>query len=140
MSSPGLSCPAVPTTFPLAWLLFGLPFASAAMIACIPPLRRLAVRWPAATLAVGVGGIVLFFVALLGLLPTSVTVPAIFGGAALGGFSCFWGYETDPLGGDDDWRRPPGFDDDPPPSPAGDPRIDWYEFDRLRAEWDPVRR
>ncbi len=124
----------------MAWLLFGLPFASAAVIAGIPALTRLAARWPAATLAVGISGIALFFVALLGLLPGSVTVAAVFGGAALGGFSCFWGYETDRPGSDDDWRRPRAFDDDPPPSPAGDPRIDWGEFDRLRAEWDAVPR
>jgi hypothetical protein len=123
----------------MAWLLLGLPFASAAMIACIPPLTRLAVRWPAATFVVGISGVAVFFVALLGLLPASVTVAAVLGGAVLGGFSCFWGYEPE-RPGDDDWRRPPAFNDDPPPSPGGDPRIDWDEFDRLRAEWDAVPR
>ncbi len=129
----------MPTTFPLAWLLLGLPFASAALIASIPPLLRLAERWPAVTLAVGVAGVSVFFLALLGMLPLSITVAAMIGGAAFGGFSCFWGHGTDRQDGGDDWRRPPPGDDEPPEPPGDHPPIDWGEFDRLRAQWGRPR-
>jgi hypothetical protein len=121
------------STFPAAWLVLALPFTSAAVIAHVRPLRELTASYHRITWTVGVVGLCAFAAALVGLVPTAWTVPAVFAGGAVAGFSCFWTKKPDD--GDDDWRRwTQPADDHGPPGPPG-VRIDWQQFDRLRSQW-----
>jgi hypothetical protein len=123
------------STYPGAWLLLALPFASAGVIAHVRPFRRLAARRHRLMWMIGVAGLCAFGAGLIGLVPTSWTVPAVVLGGAVAGFACFWPGRRDD--GGEDWRRGSLAPDDgqPPPSLPDTP-IDWQEFDRLRAQWE----
>ena len=121
------------STYPVAWLLLGLPFASAGVIAHARPLRELSALHHRSTWLVGVAGLCAFGAGLVGLLPVAWTIPAVFLGGALAGFACFSPARPDDDGGD--WRRwSPEPDDDRPPPTLPD-TIDWQQFDRARAQW-----
>jgi hypothetical protein len=122
------------STFPSAWLLLALPFASAGVIAHARPLRHLSASHHRVTWTVGVVGLCAFLAGLFGLVPARWTLAVVLLGGAVAGFSCFWTRRTDD--GGEDWRRPsPPPDDDPPPPGLPDIPIDWQKFDRLRSEW-----
>ena len=125
-------------TFPFVWLVLALPFASAAVIGRVRPLRALAGRHHRVTWTAGAVGLCAFLAAFVGLLPRDWTTEAVFVGGALSGFACFWPRKPDDEG--EDWRRWEVDPDreGPSPGPSGDP-IDWQEFDRLRARWERGR-
>ena len=125
-------------TFPFAWLVLALPFASAALIARTRPLHALSDNLHPVTWTVGVIGLCAFLAGLVGLLPQAWTTAAVILGGAVSGFACFWPKRPDD--GGDDWRRWSAPDDERPP--PGPPRIsiDWREFDRLRASWERQTR
>ena len=122
------------TTFPSAWLVLALPFASAAVIARARPLRALSGEYHRVTWTAGVVGLCAFAVGLTGLLPAGWATVAVLAGGAVSGFACFWPRRPDD--GGEDWRWFSAPDDEhPPPGPPRD-SIDWQEFDRLRAGWE----
>lgn len=123
------------TTFPSAWLVLALPFASAAVIASVRPLRALSANHHRMTWSIGILGLCLFSVGLVGMVPAAATIPAVILGGAVSGFACFWSTSGEDDGGD--WRRWHPLPDDrggPPGAPASP--IDWQNFDRLRAQWE----
>jgi hypothetical protein len=123
------------STFPGAWLLLTLPFASAAVIGRARPLRQLSARHHRIMFSLGAVGLFAFLAGLAGLLPTAWTLAGVIFGGAVSGFACFWPARPDE--GGDDWRR--GWsvpEDDPPPPGRPDTPIDWHEFDRVRAAWE----
>jgi hypothetical protein len=122
------------STFPAAWLLLALPFASAGVIAHARPLRELSTTHHRITWTVGVIGLCVFLAGLGGLLPARLTIAAVLSGGAVAGFACFWTRSGDDDGQDWRRRRLGPDDDDGPPGPPEIP-IDWERFDRLRAEW-----
>ena len=132
-------------SFPTAWLLFVLPFASSGVIAHARPLRRLSTRYNRSTLMVGILGLGAFVAGMVGLLPVSWAIISVVAGGALAGFSIFSlppknegnddGSGRDDGGGGGWGRRPPPQDEPPPPADGGG-EIDWEQFDRLRAQWE----
>lgn len=120
--------------FSPAWLLLGLPFVSAATIASVASLSRIAmvhhrVTWPLGTL--GLAGLC---AALLGLLSPALGLPVAICGGAVSGFAMF-GARRDGSDGED-WRRGGPSPPEPPPDLDDDGPIDWELFDHLRAMWD----
>jgi hypothetical protein len=126
------------STFPLAWLLLALPFASAAVIAHASPLRALSAEHHRITWSVGVAGLGVFLAGLVDFLPEAAMAPAVFAGGALSGFACFWPARPDDGEDGRRWSSDPE-NDHPRPDPP-DVAIDWHEFDRLRVRWDRPRR
>lgn len=126
-------------TFPFVWLVLGLPFVSATMIARLRPLRGLAGRHHRITWTIGVIGLSAFLAGFVGLVPAAWTSAAVILGGAVSGFACFWPRRPDDDG--DDWRRwSPAPDHGRPPPGLPDIPIDWQQFDRLRAQWERPRR
>jgi len=130
-------------SFPTAWILFVLPFASSGVIAHTRPLRKLSTRYNRSTLMIGIIGLVAFVAGMVGLLPVFWGILAVAAGGALAGFSIF---SLPPQeGGNDDgpdredgggWGRRPPPEDEPPPPAGGGGELDWEHFDRLRAQWE----
>lgn len=126
-------------SFPLAWFLLALPFISAAIIAQVKPLRRLAAEYNRITWRVGVCSLVLLLVGLMADTSAAWSLPLIVLAGLGAGFAVF---RSRPEGEDDDddddgrWRRPPP--DDRPPDPIGG-GPDWELFDRLRRRWERPR-
>ncbi len=124
------------STFPSAWLLLALPFASAVTIGRVGPLRQLSGTYHPIPFGLGVVGLCAFLAGFAGLLPAAWTLAAVLVGGAISGFACFWPRRPDD--GGDDWRRWSFAPDDERPRPPGLPDlpIDWQEFDRVRAGWE----
>ncbi len=119
--------------FSWAWLLLALPFVSAAVIATVSPLSRVATVYHQVTWPLGIIGLGLLVVALIGLLSAPLSLPVSICGGAVSGFAMFW-VRSDGNEGDDWWWRGPPPDDGPP-DPFDPGAIDWELFDRLRAGW-----
>ena len=125
-------------SFPLAWFILGLPFVSAAIIAQVPALRKLASTHNSITWPVGLLALACLLAGLLGRLSPLYELPLTVIAGMVSGFAVFWKPHKDSGTDDDDgrWRRPPP--DEPPPAPVGD-GPDWALFDRLRAQWERPR-
>jgi hypothetical protein len=133
----------MPPTFPSAWILFVLPFASSGVIAHARPLRKLSSKYNRLTLTLGVAGLGAFIAGMVGLLPVSWAILAVVAGGALAGFSIFSLPPKKRDGGDegsDDggWGRRPPPEDEPPPPTGGGGELDWEQFDTLRAQWERI--
>jgi hypothetical protein len=124
-------------TFPLAWFLLALPFVSAAIIAQVPSLRRLASEHSWITWPVGLLGLAVLLAGLMGRIPTVYALPMTVLSGLLAGYSVFWSPRKDSGNDedDDDGRWPPPPPEEPPPEPIGD-GPDWELFDRLRRQWE----
>jgi hypothetical protein len=131
----------MPPTFPSAWILFVLPFASSGVIAHARPLRKLSSKYNRVTLTIGVAGLGAFIAGMVGLLPVSWAILAVVAGGALAGFSIFSlppkKRDSGDEGSDDGgWGRRPPPEDEPPPPSGGGGELDWEQFDTLRAQWE----
>ncbi|HEY2602051.1 MAG TPA: hypothetical protein VGI67_10875 [Thermoleophilaceae bacterium] len=99
-----------------ASLLLLAPFATGALLGSWPGARRLAGRYYAALVTLGVGGLALVVLGAF-VLPQPVSLIALGIGGPLSGLS-FWARRSD---GEDDGPGGGGDDDDPePPPPGGD--------------------
>jgi hypothetical protein len=129
-------------SFPSAWILLVLPFASSGVIAHTRPLRKLSNKYNRVTLTVGVLGLAAFIAGMVGLLPVSWAILAVIAGGALAGFSIFSLPSKKSEGGDEEsddgggWGRRPPPEDEPPPPAGGGGELDWERFDALRAQWE----
>ena len=133
----------MPPSFPSAWILFVLPFASGGAIAHAGPLRRLIARYCRLTTGLGIVGLGVFIAGLVGVLPVSWAILAVITGGLFAGLSLFTAPPKRSDGGEEGpdeggWGRRPPPEDEPPPPPCGDGEVDWDQFDTLRAEWEPA--
>ncbi len=123
--------------FPTIWLLLALPFVSTIVFRQIPPLLRLTAAHHAATMLLGLAGLVVLLAGALGLLPAFSELPLMLLGGLLGGLPMVSGPRGDGGSGPDDWRWRPSPPDDHPPEPApGGAGLDWAAFDRMRTQWE----
>lgn len=126
--------------YPPAWLLLSLPFLSTYVIRGVPSLLSLAGRRNTSMRLMGAAGLATMLVGLTGAVAPAFGLPMMVLGGVVSGFTAF---KRPPKGGSDgdDWRRWRPPPDDPPP-PDADGRLDWEQFDRIRAQWErqPVRR
>jgi hypothetical protein len=129
-------------TYPSAWLLLMLPFASSIVLRSVPRLWRLATTMNWLTRPLGTLGLICLFAALFGVLPRPYALPLAIIGGAVSGYTVFSLPGRDSGSDGDDWRRPGPPPNEPPPPPVVGGPIDWQLFDHLRAGWEqrPVTR